>query len=58
MFGEPLLSLHYFDLEIVDEQCLIIRDVKFRVGSWDRGHPTKSLPKDESGLLRDFRVYG
>ena len=44
MFGEPLLSLHYFDLEIVDEQGLIIQDVEFRVGRWDRGHPTKSQP--------------
>jgi hypothetical protein len=57
MFGEPLLSLHYFDLEIVDEQWLIVQDVKFRVGRCGRGHPTKSQPKDESGLLGDFRAY-
>ena len=44
MFGEPLLSFHYFDLEIVDEQGLIIQVVKFRVDHWDYGHPTKSQP--------------
>jgi hypothetical protein len=36
-----LLSLHYFDLEIVDEQGLIIQDVKFRVGRWDCRPPLK-----------------
>ena len=41
MFGEPLLSLHYFDLEIVDEQGLIIQDVEFRVDRWDYRPPLK-----------------